>query len=290
MLGFGAAAALVCGTALFGGLVLLAFELRGRPVDPQASPPVPRHWRTPTRPGRRAVNGAAALIVGAAVWWISALPVAGLIWGVLVLVTPWLLAPTFPQHAAIERTEALEEWVRRLWATAELGSGLEESLTTSVASAPPAIAPIVQTLAFRVQARWPIDQVLDAFGVDMGTTGGDYLAITLQSAAAHRGPIAETLSDLAKTLAAETAMAREIEAKRGESRVTVRMVTGTIIAVVALGALDRAYASPYQSPVGLTVLAAIIGLFALVFAWMRRLIAPRRQIRLLPQPVSRRRR
>jgi Flp pilus assembly protein TadB len=124
----------------------------------------------------------------------------------------------------------------------------------------------------------------------MGTTGGDKLAIALKSSAEHRGPIAATLDDLAETLATEAGMDREIEAKRGESRVTVRMVTSTIIAVVALGSFDRAYASPYQTPVGLAVLAAITGMFALVFAWMRRLIAPRRQTRLLQPPATRRRR
>ncbi len=105
----------VCGALVIGGLLLAAHALTA-PEAP-ARPPR-RRWRaaTPADPRgarRQQVLWGAAAAVAAGVWLASGWPVGGALAGGAVVGVPWLLAQFAGGNAAVERLEALQEWVRR---------------------------------------------------------------------------------------------------------------------------------------------------------------------------------
>jgi Flp pilus assembly protein TadB len=284
--GFGALLALLSGVALVGGLVLLVLSIRGTLVDP--ADPLPARRRrvvSPAQARRRQILYAVAALTAVLGWWVTGLLLSALILAALVLVVPWLLGPTGSDKKAIERTEALEEWTRRMVAVTAMGVGLEQALIGSAATAPGPIAAHVTDLASRIQARWPIASALRRFADDLGSAGADTVVLALIAAAENRGPgLTQSLEALADTLADQTRLRREVEARRGESRVTVRYTTITILIVVAVGCLDRNYIAPYSTPIGVGVLVGCAAAFAGIFTWMRRLVVGPPEIRLLANP------
>jgi Flp pilus assembly protein TadB len=286
MLGYGALLALVCGLMVTGGVCLSVWAIRGREVELDAPAPVRRRRRTTrTRTELRLqqLRYLSTIVIAVLVWWWTGLLLTALFYGSLPVLIPWLFRPTFSDKSAIERSEALEEWTRRLSSMSQLGQGLEQSLRESVETAPAPIKNAIERLASRLRARWTLRDALLFLADELGSTGGDTVCLALLSADENRGPgLSAALDDLAGTLAEQSRLAREIEARRGESRITVRMVTSTILAVVALGALDSTYVTPYQTPMGALVLVVLLGLFAAIVLWMRRLIAPPADTRLLP--------
>jgi tight adherence protein B len=289
MLGYGALLALVCGLMVAGGVSLTVWAARGREVDPDAPAPVRRRRtraeRTPQQVRLRQLRYLSTLVIAVLVWWWTGLLLTALFYGSLPVLIPWLFRPTFSDKTLIERDEALEEWTRRLISMSQLGQGLEQSLRDSVDSAPIPIKGEVERLAARLGARWTMRDALRQFAYELASTNGHTVALALTAADEDRGPgLSEALEGLAATIAEQSRLNREIEARRGESRITVRMVTGTILAVVALGALDKTYVTPYQTPVGLAVLVVLLGLFAAIVLWMRKLIMPAPQVPLLPDP------
>jgi len=289
MLGYGALLALVCGLMVTGGVCLTVWAVRGREVDPDAPDPVRRRRtraeRTPQQVRLRQLRYLSTLVIAVLMWWWTGLLLTALFYGSLPILIPWLFRPTFSDKTLIERDEALEEWTRRLISMSQLGQGLEQSLRDSVDSAPIPIKGEVERLAARLGARWTMRDALRQFAYELASTNGHTVALALTAADEDRGPgLSEALEGLAATIAEQSRLNREIEARRGESRITVRMVTGTILAVVALGALDKTYVTPYQTPVGLAVLVVLLGLFAAIVLWMRRLIMPAPQVPLLPDP------
>lgn len=290
MLGYGALLALVCGLMVTGGVCLTVWAVRGREVDPDAPDPVRRRrtsaGRTPQQVRLRQLRYLSTLVIAVLMWWWTGLLLTALFYGSLPVLVPWLFRPTFSDKTLIERDEALEEWIRRLISMSQLGQGLEQSLRDSVASAPIPIKGEVERLAARLGARWTMRDALRQFAYELASTSGHTVALALTAADEDRGPgLSEALEGIAATIAEQSRLNREIEARRGESRITVRMVTGTILAVVALGSLDKTYVTPYQTPVGLAVLVVLLGLFAAIVLWMRRLIMPPPQVLLLPDPT-----
>ena len=105
-------------------------------------------------------------------WLASGWPVGGLLAGLAVIGVPWLLAQFSTGNAAVERLEALQEWVRRTSDVLAAGGGLEQTLIRSARTAPEPIAAEVATLAARLQARWPTSRALLAFADDLDDAAG----------------------------------------------------------------------------------------------------------------------
>lgn len=282
-MGLGDLLALLGGAAFVGGLVWTVFALRGTEIDPAVAQAPPRRRKlTAAQVRRRQILWVAAAACGVLGWMVTGLMVSALVLAGLVLVIPWLLRPTFSDKTSIIKAEALEQWTRRMVAVTVLGVGLEQALIDSAATAPLPISDAVGQLAARIQARWTMKRALRAFADDLGTAGGDTVVLALIAAAENRGPgLSQALEELANTLADQARNMREVESRRGESRVTVRYTTITILVVVAVGAFDRGYVSPYSTPIGIGVLTGCTAAFAGIFAWMRRLVTGAPEIRLL---------
>ncbi|MGY1634913.1 type II secretion system F family protein [Geodermatophilus sp. SYSU D01186] len=269
--------AAACGALLVGGLLLTAHALTAAeaPVRPSRRRPASSTRVDPRAARRQRVLWGAAAVAAAAVWLASGWPVGGVLAGGAVVGVPWLLAQFSTGNAAVERLEALQEWVRRSSDVLAAGGGLEQTLIRSARTAPQPIQAEVATLAARLQARWPTSRALLAFADDLDDAAGDLVVAALLLGAELRGPgLARVLTELAHSLTDEVTMRRKVEADRAKPRANARWLLLITVAAAGLAALNGGYLTPYGSAVGQLVLAAIAGLMVGCLLWMRRLTAP----------------
>ncbi|MGY1684924.1 type II secretion system F family protein [Geodermatophilus sp. SYSU D00867] len=276
-----------CGALLVGGLLLAAQAL----TAPAAPARPPRRRRRAAAPGdprgarRRRVLWGTAGAVAAGVWLESGWPVGGALAGGAVVGVPWLLAQFAGGTAAVERLEALQEWVRRGSDVLAAGGGLEQTLIRSARTAPAPIEAEVATLAARLQARWPTSRALLAFADDLDDAAGDLVVAALLLGAELRGPgLARVLTELAGSLTDEVTMRRKVEADRAKPRANARWLLLITLGAAGLAALNGDYLAPYGTVLGQLVLAAIGGLIVGCLLWMRRLTAPAPSARFLVDP------
>jgi Flp pilus assembly protein TadB len=235
---------------------------------------------------RRTV-AAASVAVGAGVWLLSGWVVAVVVVPLAALGLPALLRPA-RTGAAVDRSEALEEWTRRLAGVLDVGVGLEQAITVNLRSTPEAIRPPVQALVARLRARWRTDDALRAFADDLDDATGDLVAAALILGAQRRGTgLTRVLTGLADTVADEVRMRRQVEADRAKPRTTARAVTLITLAVLGLLTLNSAYIAPYGDPLGQMVLALLLGLYAGALAWMTSMGRTRPAPRFLTAPTPR---
>ncbi|GAA3570640.1 hypothetical protein GCM10022222_63440 [Amycolatopsis ultiminotia] len=268
--GIAVVAALACAIAAF----LPAAHRPARPSGPRSRSLV-RHW-----PVRRV---AAALAVGAAVWWATGWPVATAV-AVAGTVTVPTLARRHDAQQLIARLDALATWVRRLADVLASGTGgLEQAITSSVRTAPDALAAEVETLAVRLRTRG-LEQALRAFADDAADEV--VLALILRARAGGRG-LVDVLDAKATALEREVVARRDVEADRAKPRTDVRAILAiTIVLLTGLVLFAREFLSPFEGATGQAVMAGIAGLLAAAGWWMHLLTRTQRPARLLG-PASR---
>ena len=279
----------VCGALVVGGPLLAAHALTAedRPARPhrRRRPAGSADGRTTRRQRALWAAGAAAAAV---VWLASGWPVGGVLAGLAVIGVPWLLAQFSAANAAVERLEALQEWVRRTSDVLAAGGGLEQTLIRSARTAPEPIQVEVATLAARLQARWSTSRALLAFADDLDDAAGDLVVAALLLGAELRGPgLARVLTDLAHSLSEEVTMRRKVEADRAKPRANARWLLLITVAAAGLAALNGDYLAPYGTALGQLVLATIAALMVGCLLWMRRLTAAAPAVRFLVDPTTR---
>jgi Flp pilus assembly protein TadB len=289
-----AALAATCGSSLVGGLLLVVAGLRKVPDDgrPGAGGRArPRllaallgdELPEPHRRVRRLLL-AVAFAAGVLIWLTFGLALAVLLCPLLVVGVPALLRSS-TATTDVARLTAIEQWTRGMSGVLTVGSGIEHAIAASVGSTPPAIAPMVNTLAARLNARWPTDAALRAFADDLDDATGDLVAATLILGSHRRGPgLAAVLDDLAATVAEEVRIRRGIEADRAKPRTTARWVTGLTLGILAVLALNTTYIRPYTTPVGQVVLAVFLGMYVGCLLWLRAMTRGAPTPRFLPAP------
>jgi tight adherence protein B len=256
------AVALLAGAGMGVGLVLAFTALRGT-ADRTAA-------RRDTRWQGRALAGlAAGLAVLVATRWVAVAV------GVGVLVASWsqLFGAGRSARRGIDRLDALAAWTESLRDMVATGAALPEALPASAVVAGPAIRPQVDTLVDRLQNREPLTGSLLRFADDLGDPGADLVVAALVLNVRAQGrQLRAVLTALARSSRAELEARRRIEADRRAVRRGVQVVVLVTVAM-ALGLLilNPAYVAPYREPVGQVVLAAVVGIFAVGFAWLRRL-------------------
>jgi hypothetical protein len=79
---------------------------------------------------------------------------------------------------------------------------------------------------------------------------------------------------LARSARSELAVRRSVEAERRSTRRAVQFVVAvTVVTALGLAVLNPTYVAPYRSATGQMVLAVVVGIFTLGFAWLSRLSA-----------------
>ncbi|MDH6133606.1 Flp pilus assembly protein TadB [Kitasatospora sp. MAA4] len=297
----------LCGLLLAGGLVALAVGLNGNRAAERAEPgPLAGRahvlWYggpgtpSPQMVRRRRVQLALTLVCAPLAWLFSRIPLTLGLVPLAVFGLPWLFAATRSDTRRIVRLEALAEWTQRLADVLLLGVGLNQALLGSRKTAPAALAPEIEELAARLQARWRAEDALRAFADSLADATADKVLAALLLRAGGSGPgLARALSDLAESVREEVRQRRAIEADRAKHRTTIRWLVTIILGVIVVGSFNDRYTAPYSSYQGQVVLGILAALFVAVLAWMRslalnpplpRLLEPDRRSRVGALPAS----
>ena len=254
------------GGLVVAGLALLLLELTRRGAAPGM--PLRRRVRVSRITRNRALL---ALAAGGVTLAVTRWPVAMIAAAIAVLFLPAIISTRAPmQRAAV--LEGLEQWTRRLSDMLTASRGIEDALEASARQAPAAIAPAVQALSRRLAARAPTEAALRAFAADIGDPAGDRIAAALIIATGRRGgSVRDVLNALARILARDVAMRREIEADRAQHRTTVKWLVLFVLGFTAFAVLNRAYSAPYGTLPGQIVMALVAALYAAGLAWLNHL-------------------
>jgi tight adherence protein B len=258
------AIAAVLGAGVGAGVLLIVAGLRGSPVERH-----PELWkRIRLLPRRLAIGGAIGIVVGLLTGW----PVAAVLAAAIGAVLPAALRRRRLQRSEVSRIEAIAAWADMLRDTMAGAAGLEGALVATAPSAPPAIRGEVRELAANLTSE-RLGPALRAFADRVADPTCDLVVAALLMAAEHQGRhLGELLGALATAAREEAAMRLRVEAERARIRGDLQIIVVTVLGFVAvLLFVDRGYYSPYDSPLGQLVLAAIAGVFIAAFALLLRL-------------------
>jgi tight adherence protein B len=281
----------VCGAAVAAGLLLVVVGLRPVPIDQRRRP----DWSAARSRARALVARRrtvfAAVVAGVVVWAVTGWPVAALAAATAVVGLPRLVSGS-ATRAQLARLEALEAWTRRLADLLGSGAGgLEQAIAMSVRTCPAPIAKEVTALAGRIRLQGA-EPALRAFAddlADIGSPAADLAAaaLILRVRRGGRGlrPVLEALAaDVAELVRAR----RAVEADRAKPRSNVRVlvaITAVVLTVTLLFARD--YLTPFTTPLGQVMLAAIVGVFAAAVVLLARITRQPTTPRFLPPVTAR---
>jgi len=232
-------------------------------------------WRSPWVIG--AVLFAAGLVVALLTGWL----VAAIVLPLLGVGLPYLVGRS-DKAADIAKMEAMEEWTRSLSGILTAGTGLEQALVATLRSTPAPLRADVSRLVARLRARWTTQSAIRAFAEDLNDPTGDIIAANLLLGAQRRGDgLATILEGLAESVALDIRARRQVEADAAKPRTTARWVT-IITAVVLAGLfLTGTYVEPYKTGIGQLILLVLLGAYAAVLVWMKKIAAGPAPLRFL---------
>ncbi len=273
---------IILGLTLAAGALLV---IRGLTPQPVAAPrPARQQWERPwASTGRRdlivLIGGTAAGLVIAQVTglFIAVVVVPVALWG-----TPKVMTP--PGAPRTDLLDALAAWTQSLAAMFQSGTHLTETLRASRRSAAPTLHAPLDLLLDRLDAGQPAKQALYAFADDLNDETGDFIAGALIAAAdASTSGLGQILPDVAEMTAHEVHQRREITIAQNAPRNEARWCT--LIAAAGIGGiLLLPYGEFYRRPVGQLLLLVLLGSFAAVLWWMRRIATTPASPRFLVRP------
>jgi hypothetical protein len=274
------------------GVLLVAAGWRGEPAaSAPASGTGSRWWQrrpvrtTVDRRTRRALLVASAA-AGTAVLLVTGVVAAALLAAAAVPALPWLWNAGSAEQRAISRAEAVGQWAGRLKDRLATGTGLVAAIVESVDTAPPAVREQVRVLAHRVRGGGHPARALRLFADDVDDSVAEQVVAALLLHLEDRGEhLSEVLAALAADAAQAVSMRREVQARRAQSRMTVRfmiVLAGVVTAAMALTGLLPVYGTAS----GQVVLLVLAGGFAAVLAWVHTMSSPPAPQRFLAPTVG----
>jgi Flp pilus assembly protein TadB len=266
--------AIVAGAGVGLGLWLIVVGWRGDQLRVRTRRPI-----DPARLRRTAAGAAAGLVVLALTHWVAVAI------GIVVLAASYdrVFGGTRRTRIAIDRLDALAGWTESLRDLVGSGVALPESLPASVTVAAPTIRPHLTDLAERLAAREPLESALRDLADALDDGGADLIiAALILNARAQGRALEAVLSALAASTRAELRVRRAIDAERRSTRRAVQVVVVvTVVSALGLALGNPAYVAPYRTAAGQVILAAVVAIFAVGFAWLGRLSALPTSQRLL---------
>lgn len=228
-------------------------------------------------------NAGVGLVIGlilvATGGWFAALIIAP----VLAVVGPRVVRR--PENVSVDELEALEEWTRSLTGVLAAELHLGTAILATRHSAPEAVQEQVHRLCSRLQARRPLVEALYAFGEDLDSQVGDYVASALiQAAQADQAALESTLDAIAADVTAEVRSARKIATDRASAFKQARAVTTVALIALPSFVLFTSFGQEYRSGSGQLYLLGIIAAFVACLVWMRVRATARRSPRFLVTP------
>jgi tight adherence protein B len=188
----------------------------------------------------------------------------------LALGLPYLLI--LPKPRDILLLEALDRWVRSLAVTLGTGKSITDAIRISRRTAPPLLADEINLLVTRLNNRWETRDALMRFAdaIDSPDVDGVVAALILASSRGANGA-SVTLQALAYSIQAQLKGRRVIEVERSKPYVVVRQVTViSLSTLVLVFLLSPNFFAPYRTPLGQTLLSALLIIYLASLLLMRR--------------------
>ncbi|MHB2023187.1 MAG: type II secretion system F family protein [Mycobacteriales bacterium] len=261
-----------CGAGVGAGMLMVAYGWKAE------TPLRRRRWSRRDAELAAAAAAVAALVLVATRWVAVAAALAG-----LVYFWPRLFGGAAAERAATARLEALAGWAESLRDLTAAGVALPEALLAAVPAGSAPIRPQLTGLAERVGERVPLPDALAALADELADPDADLIVAALMLNAHAQGrQLVAVLSALSHSARAQLEVRRKVEAeRRGTRRGVLIVMAVSVVAGLGLALLNPGYVAPYRAVAGQVMLAVIVAVFALGFAWLRRLSAPHPVPRLL---------
>jgi len=269
--------AITAGLLIIGGLLGIVYGLRRR-IRPasQRSESIQQWWARVTRrpqgsPGRqRDLILLLSMIIGCLLAMLTGWLILIVVLPLLALGLPYLLI--LPKPRDIQLLEALDRWVRSLAVTLGTGKSITDAIRISRRTAPPLLADEINLLVTRLNNRWETRDALMRFAdaIDSPDVDGVVAALILASSRGANGA-SVTLQALADSIQAQLKGRRVIEVERSKPYVVVRQVTViSLSTLVLVFLLSPNFFAPYRTPLGQTLLSALLIIYLASLLLMRR--------------------
>jgi Flp pilus assembly protein TadB len=269
--------AITAGLLVVGGLLGIAYGSRKWPQTASRRTESIAEWwtRLSRRPAgsrgrRRDVILLLSVVSGCVLAALTGWLILIMMLPALALALPYLL--TLPKPRDIELLEALDRWVRSLAATLATGKSITDAIRTSRRTAPPLIADEINVLVTRLNNRWETRDALMRFAdaIDSSDADGVVAALILASSRGANGA-SVTLQALADSIQAQLKGRRAVEVERSKPYVVVRQVTViSLSTLVLVFTLSPDFFAPYRTPLGQTLLSALLIMYVASLLLMRR--------------------
>jgi tight adherence protein B len=269
--------AITAGLLIIGGLLGIIYGLR-RQIRPasQRTESIQQWWARVTRrpQGSRGRQRDLILLLSMIIGWLLAMLTG---WLILIVVLPLLALGLpylliLPKPRDIQLLEALDRWVRSLAVTLGTGKSITDAIRISRRTAPPLLADEINLLVTRLNNRWETRDALMRFAdaIDSPDVDGVVAALILASSRGANGA-SVTLQALADSIQAQLKGRRVIEVERSKPYVVVRQVTViSLSTLVLVFLLSPNFFAPYRTPLGQTLLSALLIIYLASLLLMRR--------------------
>lgn len=227
---------------------------------------------------------AGGLLLAVLVYLVTRWPVAAVGLGGLVAFWPALMGGSRSERRQVVHLEAVVSWCEALRDTSVAHAGLEQAIPATASGAAPAIRGALLRLSGQLRSQVPLEQALADLAEQLDHSA-DLIIAALQMNVRTRGDgLVGVLSDLAVAGREELDLRRKITASRAGDRRAVQLMLGIVLAVATFLVLfSHTYTAPYRTASGQLALAVVIGLFAISFAWMRKLASAKPPTPYLPK-------
>lgn len=258
--------------ALMGlGLLLIVASIRGVRLLPESSggPSRLEQVASGTALRRLVLCVLVGLLLALATGW----PVVGLAVVVIGLLWPRLAGGSAAGGQTAAKAEAIAVWTESLRDSVAGEIGLEQALPATQAAAPALVAEPLDRLMRELRRRTPMDEAQADFAkrLDSGTAETVAAALILNSNLRGSG-LVQMLSELAVAARGQLEMVQKTEAGRKPLRRGTWIITAIVVGLFTLMAVfARDFLAPFDTPIGQGVLALVLAMWIIAFAWARSL-------------------
>ena len=213
-------------------------------------------------------------LAGAAIGWVLSGPTGLLVAGLTGAAVPLVRA----RRRGKERIEALESDLAELAATTSLALNSGLSVTQAFEFAGKELSGPTRELfeRFLDERRLGVrfDAALERFGAAFGTDDAGLFVLVIGVHARSGGDLAGALDEVASTIRHRIAVRRELRAASTQGRVSGAILGALPIAFfLVLAATSHRQLGPvYRSAAGMAMISGGLGMEALAYLWIRRLL------------------
>lgn len=270
----------VLGAGVAVGILLVVAGLRGQSDDVPTPRRLAMRFDQKTF-GRLAVALAIGLGVGLFTGWV----IAAVLSLLAVLGLPRILGSNVDHQRQLERIEAIASWTEMLRDTLVAAAGLEQAILATASTCPEPIREEVTELAVKLESGERLAAALRDLADQLRDPTADLVISALVLAAEHQArQLADLLGELAVEAREQATMRMRVDTGRARSRTSVRVIViTTLLFAAGLVVLNREYLNPFDSAFGQLVLLLVGVLFAMAFAWLKKISQFREPERFLTE-------